>query len=111
MLNKFQKGVSNPFDDILDNEVRQNEKLDENSYLALKGNFLKVIKSQNGSRVLQKVLKNTNKDILSKIFHEVKGNLKDLITDSYANYFCPKFFNSLYNNERFEYLEEVKNLS
>jgi hypothetical protein len=98
----------NEHDYILDFEIRPKERIEENAYEKFKGNFYKIIKTQNGSRVLQKVLKNTPKNIISKIFVEIKCYLNDLIIDSYANYFVQKFFSQLNIDERLEFLEEVK---
>jgi Mg/Co/Ni transporter MgtE len=63
--------------------------------------------TQNGSRVLQSVLKNTSKDVITKIFSEIANDLQALITDSYANYFCQKFFNYLSIDDRCKFLSKV----
>ena len=60
------------FGDILENKIKITEKIDEESYFLLKGNFLHIIKSQNGSRILQKSLNKTNYDIISCIFFEIQ---------------------------------------
>lgn len=98
----------NEFDEILDISVRKKEMVEESVYEVLKGKFLKVITSQNGSRVLQKALKETDKAILSKIFQEIKERLPELMTDMYANYFCQRFFSFLNDEERIEFLSQVK---
>jgi hypothetical protein len=66
---------SNEFDSILENNVSPVEKIDEETYNLLKGNFFKIFTTQNGSRVLQKGLKKTSKDILSRILYEVHNFL------------------------------------
>ena len=53
-------------------EFNNIDKLDEDSYERLKGTFVEMITSQNGSRNLQKVLKSTSSSILSNILDEVK---------------------------------------
>jgi len=63
---------SNEFDAILETNVSTIERLDEDTYSMLKGNFFKILTTQNGSRVLQKSLKKTPKEILSLILGEVK---------------------------------------
>ena len=62
---------TNEFDAILEMNVSKIEKLEEDYYSMMKGNFFKILTTQNGSRVLQKSLKNTSQEILSFILHEV----------------------------------------
>lgn len=95
-------------EEILENKVRITEKVDEESLHCLKGNFLKIVKSQNGSRILQKALNKTHSSIFSIIFEEIKGSLADLLVDSYANYFCQKFYDFLNNAEKIEFLTLVR---
>ncbi len=52
-------------------EFNNLEKLDEEVFEKLEGNFVEIITSQSGSRSLQKILKNTNSSILSMILDEV----------------------------------------
>lgn len=66
------------------------------------------MKNQNGSRILQKALKNTDKNIISQMYSELKGNISNLLIDPYANYFIQKFFNFINENERIEFLKELK---
>ena len=63
--------VSIEFDAILEVNVIPIEKLEEDIFKILKGNFFKILTSQHGSRVMQKSLKNTSKEVLSKILNEV----------------------------------------
>lgn len=85
-----------------------NEKVDEESVIHLKGNFLKIVKSQNGSRILQKSLNKTNSHILSVIFEEIKFSLPELMVDPYANYFCQRFYDFLEQQEKVEFLNIIK---
>ena len=64
-------------------------------YGLIKGKFLNIIKNHKGSKIFQKYLKSTHSDILHQIFVELSSNLEELITDSYANYFCKRFFTFL----------------
>jgi hypothetical protein len=73
----------------------------------LAGNFFKIITSQNGSRILQKSLCNTSPEILSIIFHEVSNRIHDLMTDSYANYFCQIFYGFLDLKSKLLFLEQI----
>lgn len=101
--------IVNEFDEILDLSVRKKELIEEEVYEMLKGKFFKVIISQNGSRVLQKALKNTESAIIYKIFDEIKERLNEIMTDMYGNYFCPKLFSFLDSKRKIEFLEQVIN--
>ena len=39
---------------------------------------------------------------------ELKNKLPELLKDNYANYFCKKFFNSLNQKDRIEYLTIIQ---
>ena len=84
------------------------EKIDLLIYNKLKGKFEQIIKTHKGSRIFQNYLKNTHSDILHQIFLELKGKLSELLRDNYANYFCKKFFNSLNQKDRIEYLNTIQ---
>jgi hypothetical protein len=98
----------NEFDEILERNVRPKEKLDSDTYEKLKGNFLKVVTSQNGSRVLQKALHNTEPIYISRIFEEIHSELGNLMVDPYANYFCQKFFGMLNSEQRKIFLNVIR---
>jgi hypothetical protein len=66
-----------------------------------------MIKSQNGSRILQKALNKTHQDILSIIFFEIQDYLQELMIDSYANYFCQRFYDFLQLKEKLIFLTKV----
>jgi len=95
------------FGDILENKIKIIEKIDEESYFLLKGNFLHIIKTQNGSRILQKSLNKTNYDIISCIFFEIQEFLHALMVDSYANYFCQRFYDFVDFKEKVIFLLKV----
>ena len=97
----------NEFDEILDLSIRKKEQIEEDVYQKLKGNFFKVITSQNGSRVLQKALQNTETSILVRIFEEIKENVHQIMIDSYGNYFCQRFFSYLNKENRIIFLKHV----
>jgi len=97
----------NEFDHILESNVSTIEKIDEDTYHILKGNFFKILTTQNGSRILQKSLKRTSKDILSRINKEIGSRIADLMTDSYANYFCQKFFGYVDYEDKIEFLVNI----
>ena len=89
--------------------VSKIEKIDQFCYNKLKGKFEEIIRTHKGSRIFQNYLKNTHCDILHQIFLEIKNKLPDLIRDSYANYFCKKFYDSLNQKDRIEYLISIQN--
>jgi hypothetical protein len=91
----------------LERVISINDKIDDILFKSIRANFINIIRTQNGSRIFQKYLKNTSVNIISAIFSELKGNLKTLITDLYANYFCQKFFGFLEKKERVRFLQEV----
>jgi len=88
--------------------VTKIEKIDQFCYNKLKGKFEEIIRTHKGSRIFQNYLKNTHCDILHQIFLEIKNKLPDLIRDNYANYFCKKFYDSLNQKDRIEYLIAIQ---
>ena len=84
------------------------EKIDQVVYNKLKGKFEQIICTHKGSRIFQNYLKNTHTDILHQIFLEIKNNLSKLLRDNYANYFCNKFFDSLNQKDRIDYLSIIQ---
>lgn len=95
----------------MENKIKITEKVDEKSYYMLKGKFISIIKTQNGSRILQKSLNKTSSEIITYIFYEIWDVLNELMVDSYANYFCQRFYDYLNFNEKKDFLRKVLNLS
>lgn len=85
------------------------EKIDLTIYNKLKGKFEQIIRTHKGSRIFQNYLKSTHTDILDQIFLELKNKLPELLRDNYSNYFCKKFFNSLSQKDRIEFLTTIQN--
>ena len=85
------------------------EKIDQICYNKLKGKFEQIIRTHKGSRIFQNYLKNTHTDILHQIFLELKNKLSELLKDNYANYFCKRFFDSLNQKDRIDYLTTIQN--
>ena len=116
-INSKNNNINNIFNsndelEILLNEVNKIvtkiEKIDQFCYNKLKGKFEEIIRTHKGSRIFQNYLKNTHCDILHQIFLEIKNKLPDLIRDNYANYFCKKFYDSLNQKDRIEYLIAIQ---
>ena len=91
------------------NILNKLEKIDITIYNKLKGKFELIIRTHKGSRIFQNYLKSTHSDILHQIFLELKNKLPELLKDNYANYFCKKFFNSLNQKDRIEFLTAIQN--
>lgn len=91
----------------LENILKVVDRIDESLFLKLRDNFLTIIKTQNGSRVFQKYLKNTSPEIIHLIFLEIKGKLFEILVNSYANYFCQKFFGFINREDRHQFITEV----
>ena len=83
------------------------DRIDEVLYKKIRGKFIKIITNQNGSRIFQKYLKNTNYYIITQIYEEVFNFLNELMTDSYGNYFCQKFFGCLNDEDRTNFMKKV----
>ena len=92
----------------LNSALTKTEKIDYYIYNKLQGNFVNIIKTHRGSRIFQNYLKNTHSEIIHKIFLEVNPYLTELIIDSYANYFCKRFFNYLNQKDRIDFLLSIK---
>ena len=92
----------------LNSVLTKTEKIDYYIYNKLQGNFVNIIKTHRGSRIFQNYLKNTHSEIIHKIFLEVNPYLTELIIDSYANYFCKRFFNYLNQKDRIDFLLSIK---
>jgi len=92
----------------LNSVLTKTEKIDYYIYNKLQGNFVNIIKTHRGSRIFQNYLKNTHSEIIHKIFLEINPYLTELIIDSYANYFCKRFFNYLNQKDRIDFLLSIK---
>ncbi len=78
-----------------------------NVYNLLKGKFILLMKNQQTCRILQFYLDQTKKEIIHLIFKEIANNIKELILDIYANYFCLKIFYFLNKNDRLLFLTNI----
>lgn len=100
--------TNNEFDEVMEHKIKIDECINEETYEILKGKFSKCITSQLGSRILQAFISKSKKEIIEKIFDEIKNDMNELIIDQYGNYFCQKFFFTLSNENRIVFLEMVK---
>jgi len=93
-------------EDALKN-IKASNKINKENIKSLRGKFVKILKSQNGSRILQTSLKNDSYMIIKTIFNEVEDSLNELIVDSYANYFCQRLYEHLKSQDRIIFLKKV----
>lgn len=95
-------------EDIFENQIKINEKIEEIHLEELKGSFLGLIICQNGSRIMQLALGNSSYVVIEHIMREIEDKLNELMVDQYANYFCQKFYEYLKLDDRLVFLEKVK---
>lgn len=96
------------FEDLLENRVKIGNSLDEEAHSVLQGNYFNVLCSQVGSRIIQKVLPHTSPYVISMIYQEIDQFIPHLMIDSYANYFCQKFFSFLNEVDKLKFLRKLK---
>ena len=89
------------------------EKIDEvESIQSLMNNinldFCEFVKTQKGSRILQKLLNKILPNELDLILEKIKDNFSDLMTDTYGNYFCQKIIQSCSAEQRIFILKNLK---
>jgi uncharacterized protein YbcC (UPF0753/DUF2309 family) len=99
----------NDIDEMVENKIRLENEITEETYLILKDKFFQIVTCQNGSRILQTYIFKSNLEIITKIFKELSYHLPDIITNVYGNYFCQKFFLTLKDEDRILFLEKVTN--
>lgn len=95
--------------DYLYNFVFAKKQIDYEDLNKLKGNFYHILKTQNGSRILQDALINTNSEIIWLIYEEIEEYLSELVIHLYGNYFLQKLYEFLDLNKRIHFLKKVRN--
>ena len=88
--------------------MSKTEKIEHYIYNKLHGCFTGVIKTHKASKIFQNYLKNTQSDIIHQIFVEICSSLPEIISNSYANYFCKRFFTQLNQKDRIEFLVSIQ---
>jgi hypothetical protein len=94
------------FEYLIKNKI---EKFDVNVYKSFKGNFVEILKTQNGSRIIQKMISNSDNDYLGLIVEEIKDSLPCLLKHSYANYALQKLFNLLPEEVKETFIKSIIN--
>jgi hypothetical protein len=70
--------------------------------------LIPFIKTQKGSRFMQKFLNKISSDSVDKILSKVSPNFKEIMTDNYGNYFMQKLTQSCTDNQRAFVIDSVK---
>lgn len=106
-MNIHQTNTRSKVDEIIETKIKVNEKIEEEDLEDLKGSFLRLITCQNGSRIMQITLGNSNYKVIQQIMREIEVKLNELMVDPYANYFCQKLYEYLKLDDRLEFLDKV----
>ena len=93
----------------LENLLKKENNIDINIFKTIKKDFPLLIKTQNGSKILQKYLQTTSNQVIHLIFIEIIDKLISLLQDQNASSFCLKLFCYLDINDTFNYLNIVTN--
>jgi hypothetical protein len=65
------------------------------------------LKTQKGSRLMQNYIKKRSSEEIYAILEKIFKNIKDLMCDSYANYFIQKLLQCCTSNQRLKILQMV----
>mgnify|MGYP002145239682 CR=1 FL=1 len=90
------------------NILKLSDRIDEESFKRIQSLFLTIIYSQSGSKLLQKCLKKTEKNILRLIFDEIVNNLIKTFSNPNSNEFCQKLFSYLDQEDKYGFIEHIK---
>jgi len=92
---------------LLLDKIKHSERINKENIKCLRGKIVIILKSQNGSRILQNSLLNDSYMVIKTILTEVEDHLSDLMVDPYANYFCQKLYEHLKLQDRLIFLKKV----
>lgn len=95
---------------MVENKIRIDNEITEETFEILKGKFFQIVTCQNGSRILQTYIFKSTLDVIKKIFSELAEHVPEMITNVYGNYFCQKFFLTLEDFDKITFLQKVKNI-
>jgi hypothetical protein len=88
--------------------LKKTDKIDTYIYSKLKGNFFNIITTHRGSRMFLNYLKNTSNEIIHLLFMEIRPVLAEVITNSFSNHFCKRFYSYLSYLDRIDLLTQIK---
>ena len=86
-LNSSNKNKSN----LKKNQKNFNGKNNPNKIKNYNEKLILMIKSQNGSKSIQKKIEEKNNEFTSKFYEQIKNNLFEIFNDQYGNYVIQKF--------------------
>ena len=86
-LNSSNKNKSN----IKKNQKNIYNKINPNKIKNCNEKLILMIKSQNGSKSIQKKIEEKNNEFTSKFYEQIKNNLFEIFNDQYGNYVIQKF--------------------
>jgi hypothetical protein len=92
------------------NILKLSDRIDEESFKRLQSIFLTIIYSQSGSKLLQKCLKKTEKNVLRLILDEIVNYLIKTFSNPNSNEFCQKLFSYLDQEDKIGFIEHIKNV-
>ena len=87
-----------------DSSLSQSQCISENIFRYFQSNFINILQTQIGSRLIQNYLPKTNAIIINKIFTTIMSSLPMLLCDPFATHSCLQLFFSLSSNERILFL-------
>jgi hypothetical protein len=94
------------------NILLNNEELEEDNFLVfldkMNDNLTSFIKTQKGSRYMQKFLNKITPEEINLLLSKIQTFFKDIMTDSYGNYFIKRLIQSCSGVQRKFILENVK---
>ena len=96
-------------DEMVENKIRIDNEITEETLEILKGKIFQIVTCQNGSRILQTYIFKSTVDVIKKIFTELADHIPEIITNVYGNYFCQKFFLTLEDSDKVIFLKKVYN--
>ena len=83
------------------------EKNPETDILLTKKAILSCLNAKCTTKMLQKILMETSKDIVATIVKELSGTYRDIIKDKNGNYFCTDLFKICEQSQRIMILKEL----
>ena len=90
-----------------ESSLSQSQCISENIFRYFQSNFINIIKTQIGSRLIQNYLPKTSPIIINKIFITIIPSLPILLCDPFATHSCLQLFFSLSSNERILFLYAI----
>ena len=90
-----------------DSSLSQSQCISEPIFRYFQSNFINILKTQIGSRLIQNYLPKTNPIVINKIFATIMPSLSMLLCDPFATHSCLQLFFSLSSNERILFLYAI----